>query len=266
MSVGDGAQVEVRTLGAGEPVLLVQTALDPDELATLAAEPALRGRYRLIDLRRRGYASSSPASGGGVAGDAADAVAVLRVLGAEPAHVVGTSFSSAIALAVAELAPSAVATLVLIEAPPPDGSDDLAQAAGELADLYANEGVAAALDEFARAMGDEECSTRRQELPRSAVERIERDADTFFGSDIPALLRWRLVAAPPHPVLCIGGAETAPMFAAARHRVRRLIPQAEEVVIPGGGHVVAATHSAEVAAEMVGFLERHPIAHRGQPS
>ncbi|MDL9981468.1 alpha/beta fold hydrolase [Microbacterium sp. ASV49] len=266
VSVGDGAQVEVRAMGAGEPVLLIQTALDPDELATLAAEPALRARYRVVDVRRRGYGSSSPPSGGGVVGDAADAIAVLRALGAEPAHIVGTSFSSSIALAVAALAPSAVATVVLIEVPPPDGSDDLAQVAGRLAETYANEGVASALDVFAQAMGDGAWSARRLELPVSEVERIERDADTFFASDIPALLRWRLAAAPPHPVLCIGGAETAPMFAAARHRVLRLIPQAEEVVIPGGGHIVAATHSAEVAAAMVDFLERHPIEQKGQRS
>lgn len=246
-------------VGVGEPVLLIQTALDPEELAVLVAEPALASCSRLIDLRRRGYGASSPASGGGIEGDAADAIAVLRALDAVPAHVVGTSFSAAVALSVASLAPSAVATLTLIEVPPPDGSDDLGDAAGRLVDLYRNDGVVAALDGFAEAMGDQPWSELRRELSVADVARTEKDADAFFSSDIPALLRWRCAAGTPHPVLCLGGSETAPMFTAARRRVVELYPEAQEIVIPGAGHTVAATHSRDVAAAMIEFLGRHPI-------
>lgn len=259
MPVGDAVALDVRIVGAGEPVLLIQTALDPDELAALVAEPALASRYRLIDLRRRGYGASSLASGGGVEGDAADAAAVLRALDAEPAHIVGTSFSAAIALEVAALTLTAVATLTLIEVPPPDGSADLARTAGQLVDLAAQEGIVAALDGFAEAMGEQAWSERRRGLSPGEVEDAERDAVTFFDADIPALLRWRISRATDHPVLCIGGADTADMFVAARDRILELHPQAEEVVIQGGGHSVAATHAAGVAGAIAGFIGRHPI-------
>ncbi len=63
--VADGVAVEVHHHGEGEPLLLIQTALAPEELAPFAREPVIAGRFRTIDLRRRGYGASSPAYGPG---------------------------------------------------------------------------------------------------------------------------------------------------------------------------------------------------------
>jgi len=64
VEVGD-IELEVRDLGAGDPVVLVQTALTADELAPLAEQLDARGGYRAIVYHRRGYANSSPIHGAG---------------------------------------------------------------------------------------------------------------------------------------------------------------------------------------------------------
>ena len=96
-SVGD-AELEVTDWGSGEPLVFIQTALTADELLPLARDEALAG-YRKIVYHRRGYAGSSPAvPPGSIARDAHDCVGLLAALGIERAHVVGFSYSGAVAM------------------------------------------------------------------------------------------------------------------------------------------------------------------------
>ncbi len=96
-----GGSLEVFEHGSGEPVVFIQTALTADELLPVATEPPLDG-YRRIVFHRRGYAGSSAVEGpGSIAREVADCAAVLRALGVERSHVVGLSFSGAIALQLA---------------------------------------------------------------------------------------------------------------------------------------------------------------------
>jgi pimeloyl-ACP methyl ester carboxylesterase len=114
-----GADLEVEVHGVGEPVLFVQTALTSDELLPIAQQPVLADRYQTILYHRRGYASSSSSSApGSIVRDAKDAAALLEALGIEHAHVVGFSFSGAIALQLASAIPDRVHSLTLIEPPP----------------------------------------------------------------------------------------------------------------------------------------------------
>ena len=97
---------------------------------------------------------------------------------------------------------------------------------------------------------------------------MESDAATFFDSDIPALLEWQFTAADvghlTAPVLYVGGTDSGPMFAEVRNLVMKWLPQAEEVVIMGADHSLAISHSAEIAAVLATFLQRHDI--RSRPS
>lgn len=61
----DGIELEVHDVGAGAPVVLVQTGLTADELGPLAEDLVARGPYRAIVYHRRGYAGSSPVVGPG---------------------------------------------------------------------------------------------------------------------------------------------------------------------------------------------------------
>src|SRR5690606_6420511 len=118
VQVAEGTAVEVREAGTGEPLVLIQTALAPDELVPLSRERAIADTHQVLDVRRRGYGASSRDDGpGSVVRDAADCLAVLDALGARPAHIVGTSYSGAVALELAAREPGAVRTLTLIEPP-----------------------------------------------------------------------------------------------------------------------------------------------------
>src|SRR4051812_9027098 len=118
MAVGD-VSLEVCDRGTGEPVLLVQTALTADELRPLAEQLLQRGGSRTVLFHRRGYAGSDPTHGpGSIRGDADDCRRLLGVLGIARAHVVGLSFSAAVALQLAADSPWLVQTLALLEPPP----------------------------------------------------------------------------------------------------------------------------------------------------
>ena len=115
----NGVELEVIIEGTGEPVLLIQTALLAEGFAPLIREPALRDRYQLIRYHRRGYAGSSPVHGpGSIEQDAADCRALMTALRTGPAHMVGLSYSGAIALRLAVDAADLVHSLTLLEPPP----------------------------------------------------------------------------------------------------------------------------------------------------
>jgi pimeloyl-ACP methyl ester carboxylesterase len=261
-----GADLEVDVHGAGEPVLLVQTALTADELLPIAQQPVLADRYQTILYHRRGYAGSSSASApGSIVRDAKDAAALLDVLGIEHAHVVGLSFSGAIALQLASAVPDRVHSLTLIEPPPvhvPSAAEFRA-ANARLQESRRRAGVAAALDEFMTLLiGQHWRSETERNLPGS-VTQLERDAATFFDIDIPALLGWNYTAADAAliaaPVLYVGGTDSGRWFAEVRELLLSWLPQAEDVLLVGADHSLAITHADAIASNLAAFLERHPI-------
>ena len=113
------ATLEVEVRGSGEPVVLIQTALTADEFLPLAGQPELQDNYRVILYHRRGYAGSSPVRGpGSIERDANDCQQLLAALNIERAHVVGVSYSAAVALQLAATASGCVHSLCLIEPAP----------------------------------------------------------------------------------------------------------------------------------------------------
>lgn len=265
IAAGD-VDLEVEVTGDGEPVVIIQTALSVDELRPLAQRTAAHGRFRVVHYHRRGYPrGGSLPRPGSVSAEAADCRALMTTMDIGPAHVVGVSFSATIALALASAAPQSVHTLTVIE-PPPAHTPDSApfQAANaQLLQAYQTNGPLAALDEFMTMLtGPDWRQKTERDLPGSLAA-MQRDATTFFESDVPALLSWRFEAEDAAtircPVFCVGGSDSGPWFAAARAHVLRLLPQAESAVVHGGGHSVASTHPSDLAEILVDFLRRNPI-------
>ncbi len=261
------ATLEVEVRGSGEPVVLIQTALTADEFLPLALEPDLRDNYQVILYHRRGYAGSSPVQGAGsIERDVLDCRRLLDALEIPRAHVVGVSYSGAVALQLAASAPGCVHSLCLIEPPPVHirGAHEFRAANAELVEVYNLHGSATALDRFlGRLMGPDWRRDIERYLP-DAVAQMERDADTFFATDIPALLAWRFgpeaARQVNRPVLYVGGAESGTWFAEVRDLVMTWLPQAQDVMLAGADHSLAITHAAETAAALTSFLHRHPIA------
>jgi pimeloyl-ACP methyl ester carboxylesterase len=265
VAVGD-AVLEVEVRGSGEPIVLIQTALTADEFLPLARQPELADRYQIVLYHRRGYAGSSPVHGpGSIERDALDCQRLLAGLHIERAHVVGVSYSAAVALQLAATAPTCVHTLTLIEPPPvhtPSAAEFLA-ANAELAEDYRSHGSANALDRLmARVVGPDWRTDIEQHLPGGA-EQVVQDADTFFATDMPALMAWRYGAEDAQrigqPVLYVGGSASGPWFAEVRQLILSWLPQAQDVVLEGADHSLAITHPAQLAEAIRAFLRHQPI-------
>ena len=261
-------QLEALVWGHGEPVVFIQTALTADELLPMARDGTLAG-FRKIVYHRRGYGGSAGVTGpGSIARDATDCARLLKALGVTRAHVVGLSFSAAIAVQIAADRPTVAATLTLIE-PPPIGTPSEAAFRAANRDLHRSRrerGPVAALDDFLRALvGPAWRRVTEEQLPGSA-EQMARDAATFFDSDLPALLRWRPSAADVARVACptlsVGARDSGRWFAESRALLRQWFPDGHEVVIPDADHTVALTHPAALAGALAGFLQLHPIDQR----
>lgn len=261
-----GAELEVFDWGSGEPVVLVQTALTADELRPLANQPVLEHGYRKILYHRRGYAGSSPTQGpGSIVRDAADCAALLDALRIDRAHVVGLSYSGAVALQLAADAPGRVHSLALIEPPPvhTPTAHEFRAANDRLIQARRERGLEAALDEFlTQVIGPGWRRVVEEQTPGASIQ-TERDAATFYDTDLPALLDWRFgrdqVRRITCPVLYLGGTDSGRWFAEVRELILDWLPQAEDVLIDGADHSLALTHATAVAETLVAFLQSHPI-------
>jgi len=199
-----------------------------------------------------------------IADEVADLRALVGALHLGPVHVVGVSYSAAIALTAASTSPGLAWTLTVIE-PPPIGvpsTPAFVAANQRLIDSRRINGPLAALDEFmTRVIGPDWRVDIERDDPGAAAA-MERDVATFLDSDLPALLRWEFddqhADLIPCPVLHVGGSDSGPWFAEVRERLHRLLPRMEDALIAGAGHSLATTHTDEVAGIILGFLSRHP--------
>jgi pimeloyl-ACP methyl ester carboxylesterase len=267
-----GVELEVHDVGTGDPVVLVQRALTADELAPLGKHLAARGAYRAIVYHRRGYAKSSPVQGpGSVVRGAADCRDLVDALGLRRVHIVGYSYSGAVALQFAADAAEHVQTLTLIEPPPVHvpSSAEFRAANARLQEIRRVRGPGTALEEFlAQLIGPDWRTEVAQRLP-GAAEQMQRDTTTFFDTDLPALLSWRFDAEDARritcPVLQISGSDSGPWFAEVRDLVVHWLPQTEDILLTGADHSLALTHTPKIADALADFLARHAIPARRGP-
>ena len=264
----NGVELEYEVTGSGEPVLLISPVV-ADGFRPLVSERALAARYRLITYHKRGWAGSTrtpaPVS---VADHAADAAALLDHLGVGRAHIAGHSSGAAVALQLALERPEIVHTLALLELSllsVPSGVGFL-QKAGPAFEAYAAGQHEAALAIFMSAVSGlewEACRALLDERLPGAVPQAIKDADTFFGIELPALGAWTFdaeqAAAIFQPVLSVLGTETEPLWVEVADRLRSWLPRVEDCSIAGAGHLLHMQRPEPVAQCMAAFLGRHPL-------
>src|SRR5690625_3793678 len=214
VTIGDGARLETVGAGAGQPVVVVQTALTADELLPLTEMLAQGTGFRVIHVGRRGYGTSSPAPPGTTMSDmAVDCRDAIRALGIVPSDVVGVSFSCVPALALAMAVPSHVRSLTLVEPPPLNGpeAEQFRAATAELVATAQVRGPGAALEEFMATLYGPAWPESPEFASPGARAALERYARTFFTVDLPALLACLVdrsgLAGVRCPVLPVGGRE-----------------------------------------------------------
>ncbi|MEU9180467.1 alpha/beta hydrolase [Streptomyces sp. NPDC048550] len=265
----NGIQMEYEIRGSGEPVLFISPVL-ADGFLPLVAEPALAERHQLIRYHKRGWGGSThtpaPVT---IADHAADAIALLDRLGVGRVHVAGHSSGAAVAAQLAQDHSDRVATVALLELSllsVPAGAAFFEQAAPAF-EAYADGDAERAVRLFmpvVSGMDWDHCRTLLDErVPGSGAQAV-KDADTFFGIELPSLAEWRFgpdqAAAIRPPVLSVLGSDTRPLWVEAAEFLRSNVPDVEEYVAEGVGHLLHIEQSRPVAAAMARFLGRHPIA------
>jgi pimeloyl-ACP methyl ester carboxylesterase len=264
----NGVELEYEVAGSGEPVLLISPVV-ADGFLPLVSERALAARYRLITYHKRGWAGSThtppPVS---IADHAADAAALLDHLGVRRAHIAGHSSGAAVALQLALERPEVVHTLALLELSllSVASAAGFLQKAGPAFEAYAAGQHETALGAFMSAASGlewEACRALLDQRVPGAVPQAIKDADTFFGIELPALSAWTFGAeqavAIVQPVLSVLGTDTEPLWVEVASRLRSWFPQVEDCVIEGAGHLLHIQRPEPVAKCIAAFLNRHPL-------
>jgi pimeloyl-ACP methyl ester carboxylesterase len=258
----NGVELEYEVIGSGEPVLLISPVL-ADGFLPLLTEPAL-DHHQLIRYHKRGWVGSTatptPVS---VATHAADAAALLDHLGVPSAHIAGHSSGAAVAAQLALDSPEYVHTLILLELSllsVPSGEAFLQQA-GPAFEAYRRGDHEGALAIFMSAVSGMDWTTCRavlEELLPGAETQAIKDADTFFGVELPALTEWvfgpEQAAAIRCPVLSVHGRDTQPLWVEVAAFLRSSLPHVEDCTIDSVGHLLHIQRPQPVARAMAEFL------------
>ncbi len=265
----NGVELEYEAIGSGEPILFISPVI-ADGFLPLLSQPALADRHLLIRYHKRGWAGSTHTPPPVSIGDHADdAAALLEHLGIRRAHIAGHSSGAAVAAQLALDRPETVHTLILMELSllsVPSGGSFLDQA-GPAFEAYASGDHAQALAMFMTAVSGLDWTACRalleERVPGALAQGIE-DADTFFGIELPALTEWEFgpdqAAAIDRPVLSVLGSQTEPLWLEVADFLRSSLPQVEELMVQGVGHLLHIQRPEPVARGLSEFLERNAIA------
>jgi pimeloyl-ACP methyl ester carboxylesterase len=264
----DGVELEYRSVGEGEPVVLVHAGVFADWFEPLLREPALIDRYRLVTYHRVGYADSSDVAGPvSIADQAVHLRSLMTELEIERAHLVGHSSGGNIALQLALDRPHNVGSLALLEIalPVPVGSPGRAgilQAVG----LYRAGDKAAAVDAFMCAVAGPDYRAIAERMLPGAFDQAVEDADTFFGQELPAIQQWQFSAAEgariTQPVLLVIGGrscEVSPVWQQRQDLLTTWLSNAEPFVLDGATHMLHLQNTRGMAERLATFFAAHPV-------
>ena len=105
-----------------------------------------------------------------------------------------------------------------------------------------------------------------QVLPAGAFDQAVADVETFFQTELPALMEWRFgpaeatrVSQPTLIVLGVDSKAVIPMFDEMNATLAEWLPQAETAELPGATHALQMMNPAGMAGLLAGFFARHPI-------
>ena len=91
-----------------------------------------------------------------------------------------------------------------------------------------------------------------------------KDADTFFGIELPAMTEWTFgaeQAATIHrPILSVLGPETQPLWVEIAEFLRSSLPHVEERTMDRVGHLLQIQRPEPVAKAIAETVTRYPMA------
>jgi pimeloyl-ACP methyl ester carboxylesterase len=263
-----GIELACEVTGSGEPVALIHGSHVADAYLPLVDRPELDG-YQLIRYHRCGLGQSGRPQGPVTIEDQArDCTALLDHLGLTSAHVVGHSYGGAIALQLALDAPDRVHSLALLE-PALLGVPSAAtfmEGIAPVLDAYQRGEKELAIEMFLQGVGGPNVRAIVENAVPGGFDQAVRDADTFFQIELPALEQWTptfdAAAAKrvTQPVIYVLGENTLPFFAEGRDLLHKWIPQTEDLVVKGAGHLLQVENDEAVAKGLAAFFKAQPLA------
>lgn len=281
-----GTTLECVERGAGEPVVLVHGSAS-DYRTWESQLEEFGGHFRAIAYSRR-FHWPNPRIGEGV--DYAmethvdDLQALVRSLGAAPAHLVGHSYGAFVGLLLALRAPRLLRTLVLAEPPAitlfvsnqPKPSEILKL-------LFRRPRTAAAIVKFgATGVGPATKAARRGDmatamrifgkavLGREFYRRLSPSRlEQVRANSIPAELTGsgfspledEALRGVETPTLLVNGEHSPRLFHRLLDRLEELLPSTERIEIPGASHLLHEDNAPAYNRAVLSFL----TAHRGGP-
>lgn len=266
----NGSELAYRIAGSGEPVLLMHCGFIADSFTPLLDEATLTGQYRLISYHRRGYGQSAPVMPPfSIEQQANDALALLRKLDIDSAHIVGHSFGGNIAIQLALSAPEVVHSLTLIEPLlgfflTPDTLAFLMSTIGQAMEAFAHGDKQSALDTWlngAFGMGWQDIVNNR--LPHS-YEQAVHDVDTAIAVEAASTQAWEV--SPQHlqqikcPVLSVSHVNPDWRgFQEMHDGLLSSISRSEALLVSAATHLMQMQNASEVATGLANFFARTPI-------
>lgn len=280
----DGIALAYREQGEGEAVVFVHGSAS--DLRTWGQQlPAIGTRYRAIAYSRR-YAPPNediePGADDQMLPHVDDLAALLRLIGAAPAHLVGHSWGGFICLLAAIRHPETVRSLVLQEPPVLSLFVSTPPRLRELMPLIVRRPrTALAILEFgARTIAPAQRAFRRGDddqalkafaegvLGKAAYERLPEERKQQARENL-ATLRAQLLGAgfPPLdeedvrdvrvPTLLMTGQRSPAFLLRLTEHLQRLLPDAERVDIADASHAMQEENPGAVNEAILDFLARH---------
>jgi pimeloyl-ACP methyl ester carboxylesterase len=253
--------------GDGDAMLLLHGGGLADWFTPLAANPTLRGN-RVIRLVRAGYTDAPVPDRLTVNDHSEHAAALLRHLGAAPAHVVAHSSGCTVALQLTIAHPGLVRTLSLCEPPlvaalaDPDDHELLrtqfGPAIGSAIAAISRGDLPTAFDTFMTLVcGASYRAVMTDTLGAAVVEDAVNRCRYLFTQESPAINAWTFEpAALTHlrpPVLLIqGGASPPPVHRLIAH-LAALIPNTTTATIADANHLLPLTEPTELGRVVDNF-------------
>jgi pimeloyl-ACP methyl ester carboxylesterase len=277
----NGTTLAYREKGEGEPVVFVHGSAS--DLRTWEQQlPAMGVSYRAIAYSRR-YARPNddiePGADDQMLPHVDDLTRFMRVVRAEPAHLVGHSWGAFICLLVAVRHPQLVRSLVLAEPPVLTLFTSVPPRPPELLWLLVRRPrTALAILSFAARVhapaqkafrcGDDEGAMQRMAhglLGRDAYERLPEERKRQARQNLNTLRAQVLGAGFPPlsdddvrgvaaPTLLMTGARSPAYPLRLVDRLQQLLPNAERVEIAGASHLMHEENAAAVNQTILGFL------------
>jgi pimeloyl-ACP methyl ester carboxylesterase len=265
----NGVRIRYEDSGtAGSALVLVHGSWGSHHNWDLVA-PGLAESFRVICYDRRGHSESErPPGQGGIHEDVADLAALIEHLDLAPAYVAGNSWGAIITLRLAITRPDLLRAITCHEPPlialiadDPDVGP-IAQAVSKrlaaVVDKLAagdNAGGAKLFVETV-AMGPGMWDTLPQHLQRTFVENGPTYLDECRDPDQRSI-DLDQVKKISTPSLVTRGDQSPPMFPAIVRIVANSIPGAEELLLPGAGHIPHITHPSEYVSVLTTFMAKH---------